>query len=217
LNSGVNLRRLRGLDNFVGLMDTSLIMTEEGWKVSTETGEAYTGGALGPSPHPSRLFVFLRREARDQGPATLPSEAITVHDVAGRKLSNLCPQTGRVDHQIGYLPFCAPVAAGTYRLRVVPTHRDVAISVPTGRAAQVFVADRPRNAAAFRRALQAAVEDPVARRRRAWSSERRSRVSGAPSTMPAASRTCCGRAASTSTSGSAEPRRGRGSSPGTKR
>jgi hypothetical protein len=62
------LRRLRGLDNFVGLMDTSLIMTEEGWKVSTEAGQAYVGA------------LSTRVAGRPRDPQNLTACTLWVHD-----------------------------------------------------------------------------------------------------------------------------------------
>jgi hypothetical protein len=100
-----------------------------------------TSAPLGPPPHDSRLFVFLRREAADRGPATLPSEPVTLHDVTGRKLTALGHATAVVDQRLGYIAFATWVASGTYRLRAGRTRRDIAITIPPGRAAHVFIAD----------------------------------------------------------------------------
>lgn len=97
--------------------------------------------ALGPPPHHSRLFVFVRRRALPDQALPVPSEPITIHDVAGRYLGELCPTTSRVDPRLGYIALSSMVAPGCYRVRAARSRRDVAISVPAQRAAHVFVAD----------------------------------------------------------------------------
>ncbi|HEX3480424.1 MAG TPA: CHAT domain-containing protein [Kofleriaceae bacterium] len=96
---------------------------------------------LGEGPHTSRLFVFLRREARDQSPRQLPSEPVTIHDAEGQELDAIAPGTAVVDDELGYVAYSRRVKPGTYRLRAARSRRDAAIVVPDGRAALVFIAD----------------------------------------------------------------------------
>lgn len=96
---------------------------------------------LGEPPHTSRLFILIRRASLMDGPARIPSESITIHDINGRPLSALCPETSRVDDHAGYLAFSCRVPPGTYRIRAARSRRDVAITIPEQRAAHVFVAD----------------------------------------------------------------------------
>jgi Protein kinase domain len=105
---------------------------------------ADTCDPLGPAPHHGRLFIFLRREARDRGPARLPSEPVAIHDAAGRRIATLCYHTSQIDERVGYIALSARIAAGTYRVRVHRAHRDLPITIPEGRAAHVFVADDGR-------------------------------------------------------------------------
>jgi hypothetical protein len=67
---------------------------------------------------------------------------VTLHDVNGRKLMALAPDTAHVDPVLGHAAWSTRVAPGTYRLRAGRSRRDLAITVPPGRAAQVFLADR---------------------------------------------------------------------------
>lgn len=90
----------------------------------------------------ARLFVFVRREGAEIGPRRVPSEAITVRDANGRPLTALDEHTSHIDLDAGYLAFSCDVSPGTYRLRAARSRRDLAITVPTGRAAHVFIADR---------------------------------------------------------------------------
>lgn len=90
----------------------------------------------------ARLFVFIRREGAETGPRRVPSEALTVHDLEGRPLVTLDERTSHVDHDAGYVAFSCEVSPGTYRLRATRSRRDIAITVPAGRAAHVFIADR---------------------------------------------------------------------------
>jgi hypothetical protein len=100
-----------------------------------------TAPPIGPAPHDGRLFIFLRREARDRGPPSVPSEPVTIHDLTGRKLAALCRDTARMDDELGYVAYACAVASGTYRLRAGRARRDVAITIPAARAAHVFLAD----------------------------------------------------------------------------
>jgi hypothetical protein len=100
-----------------------------------------TGPALGQGPHDSRLLVFVRRAGRDTGPRTLPSEPIAVHDIDGRLVTTIGRGNAEIDDDRGYAAFCVRVAPGTYRLRATRSRRDVAITIPRGRAAHVFLAD----------------------------------------------------------------------------
>jgi len=96
---------------------------------------------LGHGPHSARLFIFIRRMERNVGPPHLPSEPITIHDLAGRKLAMLGPETTQSDDETGYVAFSVRVAAGTYRLRAAHSRRQLAITIPENRAAHVFIAD----------------------------------------------------------------------------
>jgi serine/threonine protein kinase len=96
---------------------------------------------LGPGPHDSRLFVFVRRAARDGLPRWLPSEPMTLHDADGRALTAITRDNAAIDHDAGYVAYSCRATPGTYRLRGARSQRDAAIVVPAGRAAQVFVAD----------------------------------------------------------------------------
>lgn len=100
-----------------------------------------THSPFGAPPHTSRLFVFVRRAAREAEPAHLPSEPITIRDHNGRLLTTLSTTTSHVDNRIGYLAFSVRAAPGTYRIRAARSRRDVAITVPRERAAHVFIAD----------------------------------------------------------------------------
>ena len=100
-----------------------------------------TCAALGPPPHDSRLFLFVRRQASPDRELPVPSELITIHDVAGHRLARMCPLTSRVDRQTGYVAFSGMMAPGSYRVRAARSRRDVAISIPAHRAAYVFAAD----------------------------------------------------------------------------
>lgn len=100
-----------------------------------------TAPPLGDGPHTSRLFVFLRRAARNTQPPRLPSEPLAIHDVTGRRLATISRDTAEIDHRTGYLAYSSSATPGTYRLRATRSQRDVAITVPAGRAAQVFIAD----------------------------------------------------------------------------
>lgn len=93
-------------------------------------------------PAGSRLFVYVRRRARDDGPRHVPSEPVMLRDVNGRALMALDPATAHVDPALGHAACSIRVAPGTYRLRAGRSRRDLAITIPAGRAAQVFLADR---------------------------------------------------------------------------
>ncbi len=93
-------------------------------------------------PASSRLFVYVRRRSRDDGPRHVPSEPVTLHDINGRTLMALDVDTSHVDPALGYAAWSRRVALGTYRLRAGRSRRDLAITIPPGRAAQVFLADR---------------------------------------------------------------------------
>jgi hypothetical protein len=103
-----------------------------------------TCAPLGPAPHRSRLFIFLRREALALGAPSLPSEPVTIHDATGRRLATLCHHTTAVDQQAGYVAFAGWVTSGIYRLRAGRPRRDLAITIPEGRAAHVFIPDDGR-------------------------------------------------------------------------
>ncbi len=106
-----------------------------------ELSVADTAPPLGPGPHDSRLFVFMRRAARDGSPRQLPSEPVTLHDADGRELTAITHANAELDHDAGYAAYSCRATPGTYRLRAARSQRDAAIVVPAGRAAQVFVAD----------------------------------------------------------------------------
>jgi len=96
---------------------------------------------LGDSPHSGRLFIFIRRLERNVGPLHVPSEPVTIHDLAGRKLATLSRGTAQSDDDLGYIAFSAQVAPGTYRIRAAHSRRELAITIPAKRAAHVFIAD----------------------------------------------------------------------------
>lgn len=100
-----------------------------------------TGPPIGPGPHASRLFVFLRREAHDRSPRRLPGEPVAILDADGRELCVIAGHNAEVDHDGGHVAYSCRTTPGTYRLRAARSRRDVAIVVPTGRTALVFVAD----------------------------------------------------------------------------
>lgn len=93
-------------------------------------------------PAGSRLFIYVRRRARDDGPRHVPSEPVTLHDVNGRARMALDAGTSHIDPAVGHAACSIRVAPGTYRLRAGRSRRDLAITIPPGRAAQVFLADR---------------------------------------------------------------------------
>ncbi|HEU4539217.1 MAG TPA: hypothetical protein VFS00_34085, partial [Polyangiaceae bacterium] len=91
---------------------------------------------------PSRIFVFQRRMSRasQRGKARAP---LSLRDETGRKLVDLTPEVTVQDDEVGFVAFGAQVDAGVYRLRAYgEPPRDVAVVVPPGRAAQVFITDR---------------------------------------------------------------------------
>jgi serine/threonine protein kinase len=100
-----------------------------------------TAPPLGPGPHDSRLFVFVRRAGRDREPRRLPSEPVTLHDADGRPLRVIARDNAEIHHGAGYVAYACRATPGTYRLRGERSQRDAAIVVPAGRAAHVFVAD----------------------------------------------------------------------------
>jgi tetratricopeptide (TPR) repeat protein len=100
-----------------------------------------TAPPLGPGPHDSRVFVFVRRAARDGEPRSLPGEPVTLHDADGRELTAITGDNAEIDHTAGYVAYACRATPGTYRLRAARSQRDAAIVVPAGRAAQVFVTD----------------------------------------------------------------------------
>lgn len=106
-----------------------------------ELSVADTGPPLGAGPHTSRLFLFLRRAGRELGPGWIPSEPVTIHDVDGRPIAALSEDTAKLDRGDGYVALSCAAAPGTYRIRAGRSRRDVAITIPEGRAAHVFVAD----------------------------------------------------------------------------
>jgi serine/threonine-protein kinase len=115
---------------------------------------------LGTSPFEARLLVFIRRLDRHGGPPTIPSEPISLHDLSGRRLATLDATTAHVDDDLGFLALNARVAAGTYRLRAVRSRRDLAVTVPPGRAAHVIVADRGRLAMQDARVSLVPINEP---------------------------------------------------------
>jgi serine/threonine protein kinase len=96
---------------------------------------------LGDSPHSGRLFLFIRWLERNVCWFDLPSEPVTIHDLAGHKLATLSRDTARLDDELGYIAFSAQVAPGTYRIRAVRSRRELAVTIPENRAAHVFIAD----------------------------------------------------------------------------
>jgi DNA-binding NtrC family response regulator len=106
-----------------------------------EFSVADTAPPLGAGPHASRLFVFLRRAAREASPQSLPSEPVTIRDARGRPLATISHLNAEINNDTGYVAYASRVTPGTYRIRGGRSRRDVAIVVPEGRAAQVFIAD----------------------------------------------------------------------------
>jgi Protein kinase domain len=100
-----------------------------------------TGSPLGRGPATGRLFVFLRRASHDAPPRQLPSEPIAIHDAHGHRLAVISEANARIDLRHGYVACSLRVAPGTYRLRAMRSRRSIALTIPGGRAAQVFVAD----------------------------------------------------------------------------
>jgi DNA-binding NtrC family response regulator/serine/threonine protein kinase len=90
----------------------------------------------------SRIFVFQRRmnRASQQGKTHAP---LSLRDESGRKLVDLTREVTVQDDEVGFVAFGAQVDPGVYRLRAYGERpRDVAIVVPPGRAAQVFITDK---------------------------------------------------------------------------
>jgi hypothetical protein len=92
--------------------------------------------------YPSHLLLFVRRANRGAGPPRIPSEPITIHKLDGRLLVALGQKTAHIDHAAGYAALSCRVAPGTYRLRAGRSRRDIAVTIPPGRSARVFIADR---------------------------------------------------------------------------
>jgi len=74
-------------------------------------------------------------------PGRVPSEPLAIHDANGRPLDRLEATHVERDDRDGWVGYRAVVAPGTYRLRTARTHRNLFITIPPGRAAQVFVTD----------------------------------------------------------------------------
>jgi hypothetical protein len=102
--------------------------------------EYFTGPAISCSKDEHPLFVFVRRESMTIGPRDVPSEPLWLLDETGRPLRLLHPQI--VGH--GYAVIVEDIEPGTYRLRAPRSLRDLAITIPAGRCAQIFIADRGR-------------------------------------------------------------------------
>jgi serine/threonine protein kinase len=66
---------------------------------------------------------------------------MSIHDAQGRMLVDISPGNARFDRGDGYLAYTARVTPGTYRIRTRHSRRDVAITIPAGRAAHAFIAD----------------------------------------------------------------------------
>jgi serine/threonine protein kinase len=95
---------------------------------------------LGDGPHTSRLLVLVRRIDHARSPG-VPSEPVAIHDLAGRPLTRITTDNSGSDDGQSYLAFSCRVTPGIYRLRTPGSRRNVAIAIPAGRAAQVFIAD----------------------------------------------------------------------------
>ena len=102
-----------------------------------------SAGPLGDAPHDARLFVFVRRVNPGASMVAVPSEPIAIHDRTGRQLVVLGPDSceHNGDAKTGYLALSCRIAPGTYLIRVGRRRRDLAITVPAGRTAHVFLAD----------------------------------------------------------------------------
>ena len=96
---------------------------------------------LGAPPHSAQLLVFIRRRAVDSEPASVPSEPVSVHDLRGRRLQELRYDTAEINASAGYAALSCRVQPGTYVVRTRWSQRDLAITIPAGRAARVFIAD----------------------------------------------------------------------------
>lgn len=127
-----------------------------------------TAPPLGPGPHDSRLFVFVRRATRDGEPRRLPGEPVTIHDADGRELAAITGDNAAIDLEAGYVAYACRATPGTYRLRGARSRRDAAIVVPAGRAAQVFVADTGSLRLAELRLALVPVGAPFNPRSRIW-------------------------------------------------
>lgn len=91
----------------------------------------------------ARLFIFVRRTKSDPPGVQVPSEALSIHDLTGRRVWQLTHDgSGSGQHRgAGWFALSRWVSPGTYRIRVGRTRRDFAVTIPAGRAAHVFLAD----------------------------------------------------------------------------
>jgi len=101
---------------------------------------------LGAAPQTSRLLVFLRPRGTARPSYPLPGEPVSIHDKDGHLLAELSPLTSHVSNGsslpgLWFVAFSCAVAPGTYCLRASGSRRSVAITVPAGYAARVFIAD----------------------------------------------------------------------------
>ena len=119
-------------------------------------------------PASSRIFVFARRRDRDSPPRSVPSEPLTIHDLDGRRLAELAATTAQIDNEAGYAALSTQIAPGTYRLRAGRSQRELAITIPPGRAAHVYIADRGVLAIDDVRVSLVPVDQPCDPESRSW-------------------------------------------------
>jgi hypothetical protein len=104
-----------------------------------------TTAPLGAAPQTSRLLVLLRRAYELRTSPEWPSEPVSILDGNERLLAELSRRTGHVGRdrreKRRFLAFSCEVAPGAYCLRASRSRRNVAITIPAGYAARIFVAD----------------------------------------------------------------------------
>ncbi|HWO20820.1 MAG TPA: caspase family protein [Kofleriaceae bacterium] len=100
-----------------------------------------TSAPLGAAPYTSRLDVTLR----PWPPNVSLSDPVSLHDQGGHLVAELSQLIRPVKYgraTLRWLMACScEVAPGTYYLRASRSQREVAITIPDGYAARVFVAD----------------------------------------------------------------------------
>lgn len=100
---------------------------------------------LGDGGHDARLFMFIRRVhpwPYAERPSPEPSHLVSILDASGRCLM-VVPRLGNSNVRLpeGCVAWSCRLRHGTYRLRGGVPRRDLAVTIPRGRAALVFLAD----------------------------------------------------------------------------